>query len=72
MSERRLALVTGASAGIGRAFACFLAERGFDLAIAARREDRLEALRAELGGRHGIEVLTIVADYSEPTAIVIV
>ena len=68
MSERRLALVTGASAGIGRAFACFLAERGFDLAIAARREDRLEALRSELSERHGIDVLTIIADYSEPTA----
>jgi short-subunit dehydrogenase len=63
---RRLALVTGASAGIGAAFAEVYARRGYDLALTARRLDRLEQLAGDLAGRFGVEAVCLQADLADP------
>jgi len=68
MPPRPLALITGASAGIGTEFARQLAATGHDLALTARRSDRLQNLADELSATHGIECLTISADLSDPAA----
>src|SRR3954466_14086594 len=62
--DDRVAIVTGASSGLGVAFAAALAEAGADVSLGARREDRLAATRklVEEAGRRAITVRTDVAN----------
>ena len=62
---RPLALVTGASSGIGREIAKHLAKGGYDVALVARREGLLRELADELGAEHGCKTEVIVADLSD-------
>jgi short-subunit dehydrogenase len=64
----KTALITGASSGIGRELAHIHAERGGNLIIVARREDKLNDLKAELESQYNAQVMVIVKDLTEPSA----
>ena len=65
--SNRVALITGASAGIGEAFAELFAAEGFDVVITARREERLRAVQTRLR-QYGVRVEVIVTDLERPEA----
>lgn len=64
----RTVLVTGASAGIGEAFARVFAAHGWHLVITARREDRLQTLQGELESGYRVRVHTVTADLADPAS----
>jgi short-subunit dehydrogenase len=68
MDERLTALVTGASAGIGKAFADVFGKYGFNLILTARREDRLTQLATGLSAKHRVQAHAVGADLADPTA----
>jgi len=67
-TEGRVALVTGATSGIGAELAARLAGQGMHLVLVARTRDRLEAISEDLRSRHGVTVLPVAVDLAGPGA----
>jgi short-subunit dehydrogenase len=67
-SKNNVALVTGASDGIGAEFVEILAGRGYDLILVARREEKLNEIAVRLSDEFGVECTVMAADLSEPKA----
>src|SRR5690349_8861282 len=66
---QEVALITGASSGIGEALARRIARDGRAVALVARRLPRLESIAAELRAKHRVDVHTLPADLTAPGAI---
>lgn len=62
----QLAVITGATGGIGGAIAATLAEEGYALLLTGRQADKLSALQAELKARYDVDVHSIAADLTQP------
>lgn len=67
-SEKKTALVTGASAGLGKELAGLFAKDGHDLVLVARSETKLRTLAGDLGRAHGITAHVVTADLGEARA----
>ncbi|MGD7009788.1 SDR family oxidoreductase [Metabacillus sp. 84] len=67
--QGKTAIITGASSGIGEAIAKKLASEGANIVLAARREDRINALADELKSSYSTEVLTIPTDVTSKEAV---
>jgi short-subunit dehydrogenase len=66
--QKKVALITGASSGIGLAFARIFAREGYDLALVARSEQRLKEIGDDLMAKHGAHTTIFAKDLSVPSA----
>lgn len=62
-------LITGATAGFGEACAHEFAQNGWNLVVTGRREERLQALQAEITSKHGVQVTTLCFDVRDVNAV---
>jgi 3-hydroxy acid dehydrogenase / malonic semialdehyde reductase len=62
-------LVTGATSGFGKAIATLFAQKGFDIIINGRRNDRLQSLKQELEAQYGRSVITLCFDVRDKEAV---
>lgn len=69
MTDHQVTLITGASAGLGAEMARQLAAKGHDLALCARRVERLDELAAELRDAHGVSVEVAALDVTDTDAV---
>jgi short-subunit dehydrogenase len=65
----KTALVTGATSGIGAAFARHFASQGYDLLLTGRREAKLKAFARELAKTHGVKAETVMAEFTDENAV---
>jgi short-subunit dehydrogenase len=61
-----VAVITGATSGIGAAYANKLAQRGYDLVLTGRRKEKIEAVSAEIQQKYKVRVEVVLAELSEP------
>ena len=68
MTQRKVALITGGSAGIGKASAIALAKAGWDVVVTGRRKDLLDQVAAE-ARTHGARAIGVVCDVGKPDSV---
>ena len=64
--RNKMAIITGATGGLGTCFAHQLAEKGYDMVITGRRYARLHQLAADISMQYGVTVHPVVADFAQP------
>lgn len=64
----RIAMITGATSGIGNATAKIFAKNGYPLIITGRRKERLEEIKSKLHKKYGIQIITLCFDIMDPRA----
>jgi short-subunit dehydrogenase len=67
-TQKKTALITGASGGIGLDLARLFAEGGYDVVLVARTESKLKELATELASKHGVSARAVAADLADPAA----
>lgn len=65
LEDKKYALITGATSGIGRAFANRLGEKGYNLILTGRRKEILVELKSELIAKYGIELILVIGDFAD-------
>ncbi|UCG01056.1 MAG: SDR family NAD(P)-dependent oxidoreductase [Candidatus Heimdallarchaeota archaeon] len=63
-AENKIALITGATSGIGKAFAYRFADLGYNLVITGRREDIISSIAKEISTEYGVSVEVLIVELS--------